>query len=68
MNVDSTPVLDRRLTVILRRFVKELKLSAATYARILILARRIADWAKAEKVSTAHLLEAIQLCTLERTE
>lgn len=54
--------------VILRRFVKELKLSAATYARILILARRIADWAKSEKVSTVHLLEAIQLCTLERTE
>jgi predicted ATPase with chaperone activity len=68
VNVNATPVLDRRLVVILRRFVKELRLSAATYARIVILARRIADWAQAERVTTTHLLEAIQLCTLERTE
>lgn len=65
MNADLTPVLDRRLTAILRRSVRELNLSVATYARIVILARRIAAWAKAERVQTAHLLEAIQFCTLE---
>ena len=48
----------------LRTAVKDLNLSARTYARILIVARRAADWAKADKIGTQHLLEAIQFCTL----
>jgi magnesium chelatase family protein len=58
------PALDRRLVTILRTAVKDLNLSARTYARILIVARRAADWAKADKIGTQHLLEAIQFCTL----
>jgi len=58
------PALDRRLTAILRNAVKELNLSARAYARILILARSIADWSHAEKIETPHLLAAIQFCTL----
>jgi magnesium chelatase family protein len=58
------PPLDRRLVTVLRSAVKELNLSARAYARILIMARRIADWAHAEKIETPHLLEAIQFCTL----
>ncbi|HZZ58313.1 MAG TPA: hypothetical protein VFE31_10825 [Opitutaceae bacterium] len=68
MNASALPVLDRRLTAVLRRFVKELRLSAPTYARILILARRIADRAESQSVQTAHLLDAIQFCTLERLD
>jgi magnesium chelatase family protein len=58
------PPLDRRLVAVLRSAVKELNLSARAYAHILIMARRIADWAHAEKIETPHLLEAIQFCTL----
>jgi len=58
------PPLDRRLVTVLRSAVKELDLSARAYARILIMARRIADWACSEKIETPHLLEAIQFCTL----
>jgi magnesium chelatase family protein len=61
---DHIPTLDRRLSVVLRSAVKELNLSARTYARILIVARRAADWAKADKIGTQHLLDAIQFCTL----
>jgi magnesium chelatase family protein len=58
------PPLDRRLTVILRSAVKDLNLSARTYARILIIAHRAAEWARADKIGTQHLLDAIQFCTL----
>jgi predicted ATPase with chaperone activity len=58
------PKLDRHLVIVLRSTVKELKLSARAYARILIMARGIADWAKAERIEAAHLFEAIQICTL----
>jgi len=49
---------------VLRSAVKDLKLSARTYARILIVARRFAEWARADKIDTRHILEAIQFCTL----
>ncbi len=64
MNSDHIPALDRRLATVLRGAVRELKLSARAYARIVIVARRIADWADADKIETPHLLEAIQFCTL----
>ena len=58
------PRLDRRLAGLLRDFVRELKLSPRAYARIVIVAQRIADWAKSDRIETPHLLEAIQFCTL----
>jgi len=61
---NSIPVLDRRLVAVLRATVKDLNLSARMYSRILIVARRIADWAEADRIETPHLLEAIQFCTL----
>jgi len=61
------PSLDRRLVGVLRTTVKELNLSARSYARILIMARRIADWAHSDKIETPHLLDAIQFCTLSGT-
>jgi magnesium chelatase family protein len=64
MNPDHLPVLDRRLSAVLRSAVKELNLSPRAYARIVIFARRIADWAQADNIETPHLLEAIQFCTL----
>jgi predicted ATPase with chaperone activity len=44
--------------------VKDLNLSARAYARILIVARRFAEWAHAERIETRHLLDAVQFCTL----
>jgi magnesium chelatase family protein len=64
MKARHLPPLDRRLVTVLRSAVKELNLSARAYARILITAQSIADWAHAEKIETPHLLEAIQFCTL----
>jgi len=60
----NIPTLDRRLVAVLRSAVKDLNLSARTYARILIVAHRTAEWAGADKIGTQHLLEAIQFCTL----
>jgi magnesium chelatase family protein len=64
VKTNHIPPLDRRLAAVLRSAVKELNLSARAYARILIMARRIADWSHAEKIEAPHLLEAIQFCTL----
>ncbi len=64
VNSHPLPTLDRRLATLLRSAVKELNLSARAYSRILIVARRIADWAHADQIETPHLLEAIQFCTL----
>lgn len=61
---EPIPSLDSRLAAVLRSFVKELNLSPRAYARIVIVARRIADWADAEKIQSSHLLDAIQFCTL----
>jgi magnesium chelatase family protein len=64
VKTNHLPSLDRRLVTVLRSAVKELNLSARAYARILIMARRIADWSHAEEIEAPHLLEAIQFCTL----
>ncbi len=60
----TSPPLDHHVISVLRTAVTELNLSARTYARIVIVARRIAEWAKAERVETRHVLDAIQFCTL----
>ena len=64
MNAEPLPTLDRPQAALLRTAVKELSLSARTYARILLFARRAADWAQADKIGREHLLDAIQFCTL----
>ncbi len=64
MKLSYLPALDRHLVIVLRSTVKELNLSARAYARILIMARRIADWAQADRIEAPHLFEAIQFCTL----
>jgi len=58
------PTLDRQAVAALRSAVRDLNLSARTYARVLIAARRFADWARAERIDARHLLDAVQLCTL----
>jgi len=64
VKTNHLPRLDRRLAGVLRSAVKELNLSARAYTRILIMARRIADWSQAERIEAPHLFEAIQFCTL----
>jgi magnesium chelatase family protein len=66
VNPSHIPPLDRRLAVVLRSAVKELNLTPRAYARIIIVAQRIAEWAKADRIQTPHLLEAIQFCTLSK--
>jgi len=64
MKAAPIPTLDRPEAAFLCTAVEELSLSARTCARILLYARKAADWAKADKIGMEHLLEAIQLCTL----
>ena len=64
MPPESLPTLGRPEAAVLRTAARELSLSARTYARILIFARRAADRAEADEIGMDHLFEAIQYCTL----
>jgi len=53
-------VLDKNSIALLKRAVSSLGLSARSYYRLIKIARTIADLEEAEKISSAHIAEAIQ--------
>jgi magnesium chelatase family protein len=58
--------LDEASRQILKISTERLGLSARAYNRILKIARTIADLEKAAGIESSHILEAIQLRTLDR--
>ena len=60
-------VLDAAGKRLLHAAVDRLGLSARAYHRILKVARTLADLQAEERISTAHVAEAIQYRTLDRT-
>ena len=56
--------LDEKSKIILEKAFNKLGLSARAYARILKVARTIADMDKSENIQSSHLLEAIQYLSL----
>lgn len=59
-------ILDEGTRDLLRHAMQDLGLSARAYDRILKVSRTIADLGGAEKIGTEHVLEAIQMRSLDR--
>ena len=65
--IDSHCALDGKGATLLMHAISRLGLSARAYHRILKVARTIADVAGVERVSAAHVAEAIQYRRFDRT-
>ena len=64
--IDALCKLDKASETLLKQAITRLNLSARAYHRVLKLARTVADLAKLENISGAHIAEAIQYRRLDR--
>jgi magnesium chelatase family protein len=58
--------LDETTLELLKMAMTDMNLSARAYDRILKVSRTIADLAGAERITTEHVSEAVQLRSLDR--
>jgi len=64
--IDSYCAPDEKGATLLKQAISRLGLSARGYHRVLRIARTIADLARVERVSAAHVAEAIQYRRFDR--
>jgi magnesium chelatase family protein len=64
--IDEYCVIDDKGKLLMKNAMEKLKLSARSYARILKVARTIADLDNSENIQNNHLAEAIQYRSLDR--